>query len=620
MQAMTTRTLILLSIIFLGDCVSKQPPAKVATATPERSLISLMSTGPLSAGAILNHAYFLADDSLYGREAGSPHELAAAGYIRDQFIEAGLAPAVEGYLQPFHFVAAVELGPSNRLSWSAPNEVNLAVGQEYRPLGFSSSGRAGGELVFAGYGISAEEPDYDDYAGIEVEGKIVMVMRFSPDGTNPHGSFGDHAPLRKKALTAREKGVAALLVVSGPEEDEAGYLMPLRYDRAGDAGILVVHVTRQAADRMLAAVDLTVAQLQKEINASRLPLSTPVTGVSVNLTVEVMPVDATSRNVLGSLPGSGSLKDEWIVLGAHYDHLGYGGAGSGSLAPDETAIHNGADDNASGVSVLIALAHHFVQAARDTTAIVPDRRSIMFQAYGAEERGLLGSAYVTRNSPVPMAQVVAMLNMDMIGRLSSGKLLIGGAGTSPLWKQLVPDMNTMDLPITFDDKGIGASDHQSYYLADKPVLYFFTGQHKQYHRPTDDAALLDGEGLASIGRLVAGITAALATRTDRPPFKKPAAGSQPFQGGFAVVVGTIPDYTFGGSGLRLAGTRPGSPADKGGLMAGDIIIGFGDTQVKSIYDYMVALQAAKAGKTIKVTVLRAGAERVLEVTPERGRD
>ena len=619
MPALTVRSVLLLSIIFLGGCGPKPPPAEAAPA-PERSLMSVLSTGPLSAAAILSHAYFLADDSLYGRDAGSPHELAAAGYIRDQFIEAGLAPAVEGYLQPFHFVAAVELGRSNRLSWRGENEVNLPLGEAYRPLGFSSNGNARGALVFAGYGISSDDPDYDDYAGIEVAGKIVMVMRFSPDGTNPHGSFGDHAPLRKKALIAREKGAAALLVVSGPEEDEAGYLMPLRYDRAGDAGIPVVHITRLAADRMLSAVDLTVAQLQKEINASRLPLSTPVSGVTVSLAVEVNPVDATSHNVLGSLPGSGSLKDEWIVLGAHYDHLGYGGEGSGSLAPDKLAIHNGADDNASGTSVLIALAHHFAQATIDSTAMIADRRSIMFQAYGVEERGLLGSAYVIKNSPVPIAQVVAMLNMDMIGRLSSGKLVIGGAGTSPLWKKLVPEMNIANLPITFDDEGFGGSDHQSYYLADKPVLFFFTGQHKQYHRPTDDAVLLDGDGLASIGSLVADITAALSTRSDRPRFTKPAGSSQPFRGGFAVVVGTIPDYTWGGAGLRLAGTRPGSPADKGGLKAGDILIGFGATAVKSIYDYMYALQAAKAGKTLKVTILRDGEELVLEVTPERGKD
>ena len=219
-----------------------------------------------------------------------------------------------------------------------------------------------------------------------------------------------------------------------------------------------------------------------------------------------------------------------------------------------------------------------------------------------------------------MDRVAAMFNMDMVGRLSTGKLVVGGAATSPLWKELVTGHNLEGIDLGFDDQGFGSSDHQSYYLADKPVLFFFTGQHQQYHRPGDDVALLDLAGMSRIGLLVSRMIADLATRSEAPRFVKTESSRPSMRGGFPVVMGTIPDYTWDGAGMRLAGTRGGSPAEKGGLQAGDIIVGFGDTDVKNIYDYMYALQAAKAEQAIKVTVLREGQEVVLEVVPERGRD
>ena len=601
----------LIALVILAGCgpkpVAEPPVISVSVVAPDP---------PLATKALWDHANYLAGDSLYGRAAGSRYERQAAEYIRDQFAAAGLGPVGDGYLLPFTFIADVILASGNSLSWSGAAQGTLAVDEDFRPLGFSASGSAAGELVFAGYGISSSDPDYDDYAGLDVKGKVVLVLRFSPDGTNPHGAFGAHAPLRKKALTAREKGALAMLVVAGPEEDEEDYLMRLRYDRGGDAGLPVINVTRAAADRLLAAAGLTVAELQKEINASRMPLSAVAGGVQVTLNTALTMVEGQSQNVVAGLPGSGALKDEWIVLGAHYDHLGWGGEGSGSMQADTNAIHNGADDNASGSATLIELARQLSGSLGSEA----NRRSVMFQAFGAEERGLLGSAYLTKHSPVPMERVTAMLNMDMIGRLSTGKLVLGGAGTSPLWKGLVPSLNSDSLSITYDDAGFGSSDHQSYYLADKPVLFFFTGQHRQYHRPSDDVALLDLAGMSSIGHLVGRITTDLATRSEAPPFSKPESPQASRRGGFPVVMGTIPDYTWEGTGMRLSGARRGSPADKGGLKAGDIIIHFGATEVKSIYDYMYALQAAKAGKPLRVIVLRNGEEVKLEVVPERAMD
>ena len=566
---------------------------------------------------LLRHVQVLAADSLYGRRAGSRYEREAADYIRQEFERYGLQPAVPGYFQPFPFVASVGLGAGNALSWTRPDGAggSLALDTEFRTLGFSASQAAAGSLVFAGYGISASEPDYDDYAGLEVAGKVVLVLRYSPDGTNPHGAFGAHIPLRKKVLVARERGAVGVLLVTGAADDPEDELMRLRYDRGGNAGLPVANLTRRAADRLLASEHLVIAQLQQEINSTRQPLSHEVSGVRVSLRTALVPVEEESRNVLGVLPGAGALKGQWVIVGAHYDHLGWGGPGSSSLAPDSVAIHNGADDNASGVATLLEVARYL--------AVNPpageNRRSIMFQAYGAEELGLLGSAYLMRNSPVPLDSVIAMANMDMVGRLRHGKLVIGGAGSSPLWKVLLPALNSDGLTLVYDEIGFGASDHQSYYLKDKPVLFFFTGQHEHYHRPSDDVEHLNVNGMALIGRLVARVLGDLATRPDPPAFSK-LAGSQPTRGGFAVSVGTIPDYTYTGRGMRLSGTRDGGPAEQGGLRAGDVLVRFDATEVQSIYDYMYALQEAQAGVPVKVVVERDGEEFVLEVTPQARRD
>ncbi len=586
-----------------------------------------VSRGPIAAETLLAHAGYLAGDSLYGRRAGTPYELQAAEYIRREFVHYGLEPvwppgrpAVPDFFQAFSFIARMEMGPGNALSWvreGVGELIKLEPDADFRPLGFSASAEAEGGLVFAGYGISATEPEYDDYAEVDVAGKVVMLLRYSPDGTNPHGPFGEYSPLRKKVLTAREKGAAAVIVVTGPDDDEEDYLMTLRYDRSGgNAGLPVVNLTRQAADQLLATEHLTIAELQQEINATRLPLSHEVPGVSVSISTDLVPQEARSRNVLATLPGTGPLKGQWVVLGAHYDHLGWGGPGSGSMIPDTTAIHNGADDNASGTATLLELARYLAVNPPGTDS----RRSIMFQAFGAEEVGLLGSAHAAKHPPVPMDSVVAMLNLDMVGGLDEDRLLIGGAGTTPLWKELLPALNSDSLSLAYDDEGFGSSDHQSYYLKDKPVLFFFTGEHERYHRPSDDVEFLNFDGMVKVGRLAARVTEELAARPEPPIFSK-VEGSRPSaRRGLAVALGTIPDLTWDGEGFRISGVRGGGPADKGGLKAGDIIIRFGETEVQNIYDYMYALQSAKAGVLVKLMVRRNGEVLELEVVPERRRD
>jgi Zn-dependent M28 family amino/carboxypeptidase len=608
---MFVRYVILTALLVFYACAGGRRPAEIKIVAPP---------GPIAVPALLTHVSFLAGDSLYGRAGGSVHEHQAAEYIRGQFLRYGLLPAVPGYLQPFPFVARVDMGPGNALTASRSDReetVRLMPDKDFRPLGYSTSGTAEGTLVFAGYGITSEDPAYDDYTGLDVTGKVVMILRYSPDGTNPHGAFGAHSPLRKKVLTAREKGAAAVLFVTGPEDDDEDLLMKLRYDRAGgDAGLPVVHLTRSAADQLLAAEHLMIAELQKEINTTRMPLSHELSGVLVAVASDVVPREAESHNVLASLPGTGPLAGQWVIVGAHYDHLGWGGPGSGSMVPDTTAIHNGADDNASGTANLLELARYLAA----NPPLSASRRSIMFQAFGAEERGTLGSSYVTRNSPISMDSVVAMLNMDMVGALREDKLLIGGAGTSPLWKELLPSLNRDSLHFIYDDAGYGSSDHQSYYMQDKPVLFFFTGEHDRYHRPEDDVEFINFDGMVQVDQLVARVAEDLTTRSTPPVFTKAEGGRPTARGDIKVGLGVIPSFTFEGEGMAISGARGGGPAAKAGLQAGDVIIRMGATDIKSIYDYMYALQAVKAGEPLTVVIQRGEEELEFEVTPERRRE
>ncbi|UCD36962.1 MAG: M28 family peptidase [Fidelibacterota bacterium] len=599
------RYLLLTALIF--SACARRPSREVPVVDLPR--------GPVSTTALLTHATVLASDSLYGRAAGSIHERKAADYIRREFTRYGLVPAVPEYFQSFQFTATVMMGPTNSMRWlqNGNQQRYLKPDVDFRPLGFSSSTTAEGELVFAGYGISTTDPGYDDYADLDVNGKVVMILRYSPDGTSPHGAFGGHTPLRKKVLVAREKGAVAVIFVTGPADDEQDILIALRMDHTpSGAGLPVVSITRQAADQLLLAEHLTIAELQREINTTRLPISHAVLGVHVSVTTDLQPQEATSQNVLALLPGAGTLKGQWLILGAHYDHLGMGGPGSGSMVADTIAIHNGADDNASGTATLLEIARDLV-ANPVTNA---NRRSIMFQAFGGEEHGTLGSSYVTSHPPVAMDSIVAMLNMDMVGGLSEGKLVISGTGTSPLWKELLPALNSDSLHLIFDDDGFGGSDHQSYYLQDKPVLFFFTGEHERYHRPSDDVEFLNLEGMVQVGQLVARVTRELVLRPLPPIFARVETGRPGPRRGISVGIGVIPNFTYEGEGMAISGARGGGPAEKAGLQAGDVIVRLDDTEIKSIYDYMYALQDARPGVPVKVVVTREEEELEMEVIPE----
>ena len=409
-------------------------PAPVSAALQQTSRVA-----QLSDERIRQHVEFLASDKLEGRRAGTPAEAEAAKYIAKEFRSYGLEPAAKNFLQPFTFVSSVKLGSKNSFQIkTASGARQLKVGEEFMPLAFSSSDPASGQVVFAGYGISAPELQYDNYANLDATGKIVLILRGSPDGDNPHGRFAEHtAPgleIQKKTLKAREKGARGVIFISDEQDFKQDRLSRLRHDlNFLSAGIPAVIITRQVAESLLAPAGTTLAEAGKRAKQSAAPLA--LEGASIEFKTDVVQVNGNSANVVGLLKGSDArLASEYIVIGAHYDHLGLGGAGSlGRAAGGE--IHHGADDNASGTSALLELARVL---AADRARL---KRSILFIAFCAEEVGLLGSAAYTKNPVVPLASTVAMINMDMVGRLRN-TLSIGGVGTSPAWKPLIEKLNS----------------------------------------------------------------------------------------------------------------------------------------------------------------------------------
>ena len=582
--------------------------------------------GQVSQEAIARHVTYLASGKLQGRRAGTPAADAAAKYIADEFQRAGLKPlAKTGFLQPFDFVSGVKLGKENRLKLQSGGQ-KLNVGEDFMPLAFSSSQPANGQLVFAGYGISAPELQYDNYAGSDVKGKVVMILRGSPDGSNPHGRFTDFtAPgmeVQKKTIKAREKGAAGVIFISEEASFAADRLTKLRHDlNFLDAGIPAVVISKQTAESILKTANY--ASLQdtiKRANESAAPVV--LANHTAEFKTDVIKVNGKAANVVGVIEGSDpALKNEYVVIGAHYDHLGLGGPESLAANP-EGQIHHGADDNASGISALIEMAR--VMASERGKL----KRSVVFMAFSAEELGLLGSGAYTKNPLVPLASTVAMLNLDMVGRLRNGSLFVGGVGTSPVWKGLLERTNQSPagqngsggrFQLGIGQDGFGPSDHQSFYVKDVPVLFFFTGTHDDYHKPSDTADKVNTEGTRQIAEFVREIAVSVAGEPQRLAFTRVQSESpnQGRRGGFRVYIGTVPNYADSNDGLKLDGVRPGSPAEKAGLKAGDVVIKIAQMGIKNVYDYTAALGELKANEEIDVVARRGGQEIKVKLTPEK---
>jgi len=566
------------------------------------------STPELSASDIQYHVNYLASDSLEGRLAGTPGCEKAAGYITAEFTRFGLQPlgGNNGYEQKFDFVGEVKLGPNNQVTFQrSGDDTTLAVNSDFIPAGFSASDSVSGEVVFAGYGIAAGEQGYDDYAGLEASGKIVMVLQYSPASNDPHTSFAKFEPIRYKALQARQHGAKALLVVVGLEEkpavngQTASPLPKLRFDRAAaDAGLPVIYITAPAADWLVAPSGNSIKNLQTQINKNQKPASFLIAGVQAMVATEIKQERRVSANLIGKLAGSDpQLKEQTVIIGAHYDHLGR--SSEGALDPEkENEIRNGADDNASGTAGVLELAQYFAAQKKRP------RRSLIFMAFSAEERGLLGSSHYVNHPVLPLEQTTAMINMDMIGRMKDSVLVVHGVGTAPQWQPAIERLQpSYSFKLTLKKEGPGPSDHESFYRKNIPVLFFFTNQHEDYHRVTDDAEKINAQDQARILQLVAQIVEEVADQDSTLHFTK-AESEQPAVRGFRVSVGTIPDYAAEVTGMKISGVRQGGPAEKAGLQSGDIIIKFGKFEIKNIYDYTYALGEFSPGQEVPVTAKR----------------
>jgi len=560
--------------------------------------------------------YFLASDALEGRRTGTVGANTAADFIASQFRQAGLEPRGDAgsFLQAFTFISGVRAGSGTKLTLeTATGPQSLAPDTDFRPLSFSSSGSAEAEVVFAGYGIHAADLGYDDFAGLDVKGKIVLVLRFSPDGDDPGSRFQPYMALRRKVADARELGAAAVLVATGPVAATETQPVKISFDASfADSGLPAASISTPAAETLFAAHGFTLAELQRRINERKEPASRPL-GVRASLVTDVIQERSEARNVLGWLEGSDpSRRGEALVIGAHYDHLGHGGEGSGSLAPDSTLIHHGADDNASGVAGLLEIAQ---ELAANRPA-----RSVLFAAFSGEEEGLLGSQHLVQHLPMAREKVIAMINLDMIGRPKPGpSLTIGGVGTAREWSSLLESLNANHhLKISTNAGGFGASDHSSFYGAEVPVLFFFTGAHEDYHKPSDDASRINFRGMGKVVAFVTDLSRTVANLPARPTFERVAEEAATERRPYKVRTGVIPEFGYEGPGFKISGVRGGSPADKGGLKAGDVIVRFGEREIRNIYDYMYALNDHSANETVVLTVHRSGEMLKLPVTLEPG--
>ena len=610
--------------------------------------------GP-SVPKLQQHISYLASDALDGRRTGTQGANDAAHYIAGEFSRLGLRPMIQKagaskrlsvamtqYLQPFPYVAGVELGRGNDLK--AAN-ITFRAGDDWMPLGFSTNAKVDGELAFVGFGITASEQNHDDYAGGIANGRIAIALQGTPDGDNPHGQFARLEGVRWKAIAARNAGAKALIVIARDDNFKDDRLATLTYDNsAGDAGLPVVGLSRQGANRIFQLSNLSLGVVEDAVKGKTPNTNRTLTG-QLSLTTEVVRKEVEAYNVIGVLEGSDRLlKNEAIIIGAHYDHLGRGG--EGSLAPRSGEIHHGADDNASGTAGVLELARLF------TSQRPKPKRTIVFMCFSGEEEGLLGSNYYVNHPTTPLANTVAMINMDMIGRMKSRKLFVGGVGTAKEWRDIVSSQNaaqsmqvsatagatpstgmpvvvsangrpimTVDPAKSFDltlqEDGYGPSDHSSFYSKQIPVLFFWTGPHNDYHKPSDTFDKINYNDEARVLSLVGRIVNIVADADKRLTYSVAKSDSTTGRStGFRVYLGTIPNYSDSNDGLLLDGVRDDSPAAKAGLKAGDKIVKIGTREVKNVYDYTYALGEMKAGEEYPVEVIRGSEKLSLKIKPE----
>lgn len=585
------------------------------------------------------HIEYLASDKLEGRRTGEPGATLASQYIARLFAQYRLVPGYRSakgtlsYLQPFPYVTGVEAaktGNEFKLQLGQVNSQNITVENitPITPVGFSPNGEVTrAPVVYAGFGIVSQDPKFDDYGGVDAKGKVVIIFDGNPDNDNPHTPF-IRFDARTKALIARDKGAVGVLLISRENNFDDDRLTQMKFDQTlGEAALPTFVISRTTAANILGVKEDQLIAIERNTAAKASPGATahvnfPDTKPVVTFKVDLVKRSSDAFNVIGILPGTDpKLKDEAIVIGAHYDHLGHGG--QGSLAANSTEIHHGADDNASGVAAILELARQFSREHRN-------KRTLIFISFSGEEEGLLGSRYYVNHPVFPLDKTVAMINLDMVGRLKDDKLTIGGIGTAGEWNELLKRRNDImfdtnngygvggHFTLQLNEDGFGPSDHSSFYSKKIPVLFFFTGSHTDYHKPSDTADKINYEGELKIIGYITEVTRAIDQNPQRPTYTvAKSSGTTGGRSGFNISLGTIPNYADTNDGLLLDGVRDNSPAAKAGVQAGDRVVKLAGKDIRNVMDYTYVLGEMKAGEEYEIVVLRGGERLALKIVPIR---
>jgi hypothetical protein len=572
--------------------------------------LEIPSLSQPGAAALRDHVRYLASEELTGRAVDTPGIKLARDYISREFAKYGLQPGGDNgsYLQGFDVTTGVAVKqPTSLILGDQPP---LKIEQEWTPLGLSASGKVEAELVFAGYGITAKEYGYDDYAGIDAKGKIVLVLRYEPPPKGDKSPFqkpprySRHAALRTKAINARDHGAVGMILVDlSYSGDGTKELISTKSSLwRGGSHLIAAQVKRGILEKWLDAQAVSLKSLKEEIDRQEKPVSKSLSSARVTLQVNFAETRQQTENVVGILPGSDpELKNEAIVIGAHYDHLGFGHFGTRESS-NEGRIHYGADDNASGTAVLLQLAERLGRSQPGPA------RTIVFAAFSAEELGLHGSRRYVTQAPLPLSSTKTMINLDMVGRLRDRRLTVFGARSAKELSGIVGDAaRQVGLEINESD-GVGRSDHMSFYNKKIPVLHFFSGSHPDYHRPSDTWDKLNIEGMVKISDLLFMTVEKLANTTAAMQFvslpSRPPGGESEARPGYGAYLGSIPDFGGNDEGVRLAGVSEGSPAALAGLREGDVIVQFGGVQIQNLQDLTDQLRSRNPGDEVDIMVRR----------------
>lgn len=652
----------------VGGLADNAPPeSEGVAAASEAARATSASFTPADIG---RHVDYLCRPELGGRLTGTQGEKNATAYVAAYLDSLGLKPAGENgtFFHEFEFVSNVQLGPNNSLS---EGDSEYEIDKDWRPVFFSQEGKvAPREIVFAGYGIVAPEEqnheEYDSYVHLDVKDKWVMVFRQMPQDISPERRqhLARYSGSRYKAMVARDRGAAGLIFVSGPNSQIRSRLMPLSLDGSlSGTSLSVISVTDAVAEEWVEGSDKSLKELQTQYDSGDLQMGFELEGVKLGAEIDIDPVTSRGRNVLALLSAGDEPTEQMVLVGAHIDHLG-NGEGGGSLAKDdeEGQVHRGADDNASGVAAVLEIAQYLANQVKDGRLKM--KRDVLVAAWSGEELGLRGSAafaeafadlypermimpaeghsahsaaanpHAVENLPpashaadphAEMAlavkpdglypELVACLNLDMVGRLRDS-LVLQGIGSSDYWTGVIEQRNAVvRLPLTLQEDCNLPTDASTFFLKGVPILSAFTGSHPEYHTPRDIPEMLNYDGASDVAKLMALITRGLVT-DDNPPNYQEQEAQPEMRANLTAYLGTVPDYAQGDiKGVKLSGVTKGAPAELGGMRAGDIIVELAGRKVENIYDYTYAIEALKIGQKTSAKVLRGDETIELEITP-----